>query len=169
MHQYSFEKLEVWQNARSFVKDIYRITMNFPGNEKFGITNQIRRASTSISANIAEGTSRKTPKDKLKFINISYSTGIEIKHYFNTGEILPKPTVADRLRAVKQHAEWSVEWKGERTGLLEMRQHYSNYFRGIPHFKDFKRKFLEVTTLQELESLIEETKQFYEELQSSVS
>ena len=81
MHQYSFEKLEVWQNARSFVKDIYRITMNFPGNEKFGITNQIRRASTSISANIAEGTSRKTPKDKLKFINISYSTGIEVINF----------------------------------------------------------------------------------------
>ncbi len=87
----------------------------------------------------------------------------EIKHYFETGEILPEPTIADRLLAVKNHAEWSVEWKGERPGLMEMRQHYSNYFRGIPHFKEFKTKFLQAVTLQEVQDLIEETKQFYQE------
>ncbi len=87
----------------------------------------------------------------------------EIKHYFETGEILPEPTIADRLEAVKNHAEWSVEWKGERPGLMEMRQHYSNYFRGIPHFKEFKTKFLQAVTLKEVENLIEETKVFYSE------
>lgn len=87
----------------------------------------------------------------------------EIKHYFETGEILPEPTIADRLEAVKNHAEWSVEWKGERPGLMEMRQHYSNYFRGIPHFKEFKTKFLQAVTLEEVENLIEETKVFYSE------
>ncbi|MFN3021254.1 tRNA dihydrouridine synthase DusB [Chryseobacterium sp. TY3] len=87
----------------------------------------------------------------------------EIKHYFETGEILPEPTIADRLLAVKNHADWSVEWKGERPGLMEMRQHYSNYFRGIPHFKEFKTKFLQAVTLQEVQDLIEETKQFYQE------
>ncbi|MGL6038076.1 MAG: tRNA dihydrouridine synthase DusB [Soonwooa sp.] len=87
----------------------------------------------------------------------------EIKHYFETGEILPQPTIADRLLAVKNHADWSVEWKGERPGLMEMRQHYSNYFRGIPHFKEFKTKFLQAVTLQEVQDLIEETKQFYQE------
>lgn len=76
MHTYSFEKLEVWQNARKFVRDIYKVTRKFPEEEKFGITNQIRRASTSITANLAEGTSGSTNKDKLKFINISYSTTI---------------------------------------------------------------------------------------------
>lgn len=81
MHTYSFEKLEVWQNARKFVKEIYKVTQQFPEEEKFGITNQIRRASTSITANIAEGTSRSTTKDKLKFINISYSTGIEVINF----------------------------------------------------------------------------------------
>ncbi len=86
----------------------------------------------------------------------------EIKHYFETGEILPEPTIVDRLEAVKNHAEWSVEWKGERPGLMEMRQHYSNYFRGIPHFKEFKTKFLQAVTLEEVENLIEETKEFYE-------
>lgn len=87
----------------------------------------------------------------------------EIKHFFETGEILPEPTVEDRLQAVRQHAKWSAEWKGERVGLLEMRQHYSNYFRGIPHFKDFKRQFLEVFSLGEMDELIEKTKEFYHE------
>ncbi len=87
----------------------------------------------------------------------------EIKHFFETGTLLRKPTISERLEAVRQHAEWSAEWKGEKTGLLEMRQHYSNYFRGIPHFKDFKRRFLEVFTLIEMEDLIAETAAFYQE------
>ena len=87
----------------------------------------------------------------------------EIKHFFNTGEILPEPTINDRLEAVRQHAEWSAEWKGERLGLIEMRQHYSYYFRGIPHFKDFRRKFLEVFTLEEMDGVIHEADSFYSE------
>ena len=87
----------------------------------------------------------------------------EIKHFFETGEILPEPTIAERLEAVKNHALWSVEWKGERPGIVEMRQHYSNYFRGIPHFKEFKKRFLEVFTLEEMDALIEETQFFYED------
>ena len=87
----------------------------------------------------------------------------EIKHFFKTGEILPEPTINDRLEAVRQHAEWSAEWKGERLGLIEMRQHYSNYFRGIPHFKDFRRKFLEVFTLEEMDGVIHEADSFYSE------
>lgn len=86
----------------------------------------------------------------------------EIKHFFESGEILPPPTIEDRLSAVRQHAEWSAEWKGEKTGLLEMRQHYSNYFRAIPHFKEFKKRFLEVSTLEAMDELIEETSEFYQ-------
>ncbi len=89
----------------------------------------------------------------------------EIKHFFETGEILPEPTVDQRLEAVRQHAEWSAEWKGERLGLIEMRQHYSNYFRGIPHFKEFRRKFLEVFTLEEMDEVIAEAADFYETYQ----
>ena len=85
----------------------------------------------------------------------------EIKHFFETGEKLPEPTISDRLLAVKQHAEWSAEWKGERLGLIEMRSHYSNYFRGIPHFKEFKTKFLQVLSLEEFYQLLEETEAFY--------
>lgn len=82
----------------------------------------------------------------------------EIKHFFATGEKLPEPTLADRLDAVKHHAEWSVEWKGEKGGLVEMRQHYGNYFRGIPHFKEYRTKFLQVLTMAEMYDLIEEVK-----------
>lgn len=90
----------------------------------------------------------------------------EIKHFFKTGENLAAPTISDRLLAVRQHAEWSAEWKGEKLGLIEMRQHYSNYFRGIPHFKDFRRKFLEVYTLEEMDAVIHETQEFYAEYQA---
>lgn len=92
----------------------------------------------------------------------------EIKHFFATGEHLEAPTISDRLLAVRQHAEWSAEWKGEKLGLIEMRQHYSNYFRGIPHFKDFRRKFLEVYSLEEMDEVIKETQGFYEEYQAQV-
>ncbi|MCI3937784.1 tRNA dihydrouridine synthase DusB [Chryseobacterium aahli] len=92
----------------------------------------------------------------------------EIKHFFATGEHLDAPTISDRLLAVRQHAEWSAEWKGEKLGLIEMRQHYSNYFRGIPHFKDFRRKFLEVYSLVEMDEVIKETQGFYEEYQAQV-
>ncbi len=92
----------------------------------------------------------------------------EIKHFFATGEHLDAPTISDRLLAVRQHAEWSAEWKGEKLGLIEMRQHYSNYFRGIPHFKDFRRKFLEVYSLEEMDEVIKETQEFYAEYQAQV-
>ncbi len=89
----------------------------------------------------------------------------EIKHFFQTGENLPKPTVRDRLLAVQQHAEWSVEWKGERPGLVEMRQHYNNYFKGIPHFKELKSRFLQALTLPELNELINEAKNQFENVE----
>lgn len=77
MYVFSFEKLEVWQNARMFILDIYRLTSKFPSNELFGITSQIKRSASSIATNIAEGTSRNTSKDKAHFLTISYSSAME--------------------------------------------------------------------------------------------
>ena len=62
----------------------------------------------------------------------------EIKHYFKTQELLPPPTVAERVEACKNHFEFSLRWKGEKLGVLEMRRHYTNYFKGIPNFKPFR-------------------------------
>ena len=59
----------------------------------------------------------------------------EIKHYVKTGELLPPPTIDERVDAAKRHLEFSIKWKGERLGIVEMRRHYTNYFRG---FRDIK-------------------------------
>ena len=82
MHEYSFEKLVVWQKARDFVSFIYEITKSFPKEEKFGLTDQIRRAAVSITANIAEGSSRTSKKDQAHFTQLSYSSLMEVLSHF---------------------------------------------------------------------------------------
>lgn len=81
MYQFYFEKLDVWQNARALAKDMYLLTAKFPDDERFGLTSQVRRATISISANIAEGMSRNTNKDKSRFINQSFSSAIEVINF----------------------------------------------------------------------------------------
>ena len=63
----------------------------------------------------------------------------EIKHYFATGERLAPPTIAERVAAAREHLERSIAWKGERVGVVEMRRHYGNYFRGLPGVKRFRQ------------------------------
>jgi tRNA-dihydrouridine synthase B len=62
----------------------------------------------------------------------------QIKHFFKTGEHLAPPTISDRVEAARQHLDQSLEWKGPRLGVVEMRRHYANYFRGLPHFKEHR-------------------------------
>ena len=78
MYKYSFEKLEVWIEAKEFTKTIYKSTTSFPDSEKFGLTSQLRRASVSICSNIAEGSTRNTPRDKAHFLTIAYGSTIEV-------------------------------------------------------------------------------------------
>jgi nifR3 family TIM-barrel protein len=66
----------------------------------------------------------------------------EIKHYVKTGEILPAPTIDERVSAARQHLRQSVKWKGEKLGVLEMRRHYTNYFRGYPNIKPYRSKLV---------------------------
>jgi len=75
---YSFEKLEVWHDARELTKIIYKITKGFPDDERFGITNQMRRSVISVSSNIVEGSYRSSGKDKSNFMTISYSSLMEL-------------------------------------------------------------------------------------------
>ena len=75
----------------------------------------------------------------------------EIKHYFATGELLPPPTIADRVEAVRLHLEGSVEWKGERHGILEMRRHYANYFKGVPNFKEYRKQLVTIDSYEGLQ------------------
>ena len=78
MHQYGFEKLNVWHNAKELAKQIYILTKDFPMEERFGIVSQMRRAAISISSNIAEGSSRGTNKDQSHFYTMAYSSAIEL-------------------------------------------------------------------------------------------
>ncbi|MDB5115973.1 MAG: tRNA-U20-dihydrouridine synthase [Mucilaginibacter sp.] len=80
----------------------------------------------------------------------------EIKHYFKTGEHLEKPTFAERIDACRTHLIKSIEWKGPKTGVFEMRRHYSNYFKGIENFKEYRMKLVTAGTLEELEDILHE-------------
>jgi len=79
----------------------------------------------------------------------------EIKHFFKTGEHLPAPTLHNRVEVCKTHLLKSVEWKGERQGILEMRPHYTNYFKGIPHFKETRMKLVTTDALNEILDTLE--------------
>jgi len=77
MHR--FKDLEIWKYSREFCTDIYSITSTFPDFEKFGLTNQLRRASVSIPANIAEGCSRSSNKDFSRFLEIAIGSAYEVE------------------------------------------------------------------------------------------
>jgi len=78
----------------------------------------------------------------------------EIKHYFKTGEHLPKPTLKNRVEVCKTHLQKSVEWKGEKLGLLEMRNHYANYFKGLANFKETRTKLVTFNSSAEVFSVL---------------
>jgi nifR3 family TIM-barrel protein len=80
----------------------------------------------------------------------------EIKHFLSTGKKLPAPSLQDKVAAVKKHLTLSIDWKGERKGIYEMRRHYTNYFRGIPHFKPFRNKLVQLDSSREIETLLDE-------------
>ena len=81
---YSFEKLEVYQLARKFKKEIKLISRTFPKEEKYELISQINRSSSSISTNLAEGSGRASNLDQAHFTNISYSSGLETIDHLNT-------------------------------------------------------------------------------------
>lgn len=77
----NFEDLTVWQKSHELVLEIYKITKDFPKEEKFGLVSQMRRAAISVAANIVEGFKRKGRKDKVNFYNISQSSLTELQYY----------------------------------------------------------------------------------------
>jgi nifR3 family TIM-barrel protein len=80
----------------------------------------------------------------------------EIKHYEATGELLPPPTMEERITTAKDHLKFSVEWKGEKVGIYEMRRHYTNYFRGLPNFKPYRTRLVESESYDELLTILDE-------------
>lgn len=78
---FSFERLDVWNKSLDLVELVYAFTKNFPSEEKFSLTTQIRRSAISAPSNIAEGTSRRTVKDRIHFLNMAYSSLIELVNH----------------------------------------------------------------------------------------
>lgn len=89
----------------------------------------------------------------------------EIKHYFKTGGHLPAPTLANRVEVCRTHLVKSVEWKGEKLGMLEMRNHYANYFKGIPNFKDTRIRLVTLDTLAAVLDVLDGIPAQFNELQ----
>ena len=80
----------------------------------------------------------------------------EIKHYLATGEILPAPTLAERIEVCKKHLRKSVEWKGPKVGIFEMRRHYTNYLKGLPGIKDYRARLVTLMEPAEIEGVLDE-------------
>jgi nifR3 family TIM-barrel protein len=79
----------------------------------------------------------------------------EIKHFVQTGQHLPPPTVAERVAVCRKHLGRSVAWKGPVLGILEMRRHYTNYLKGFPHVKELRTQLVTVKTMEEVNAVLD--------------
>ena len=82
----------------------------------------------------------------------------EIKGYLSTGKLRPPPSVEERVQVLMRHLDFSIRWKGAKLGILEMRRHYKNYFKGIPHMKEFRIRLQTCNYLEGIHQIIEEIK-----------
>jgi nifR3 family TIM-barrel protein len=85
----------------------------------------------------------------------------EIKHFLASGEFINPPTFQERLDAIEEHLNFSIQWKGEKVGIAEMKRHYGNYFKGIPHFKTYKSALVMANELEEVKGIITEIKTMF--------
>lgn len=85
----------------------------------------------------------------------------EIKHYFKTGTHLPKPNIDQRIEVCIKHLDFSIRWKGTKLGIIEMRRHYTNYFKGLDHFKDYRMRLVTSDSLEDIYSTLEEVRAHY--------
>ncbi|MBY0245403.1 MAG: tRNA dihydrouridine synthase DusB [Sphingobacteriaceae bacterium] len=88
----------------------------------------------------------------------------EIRHFFNTGKHLAGPTVAERVAACTTHLQKSIEWKGDKVGVFEMRRHYANYFKGLPDFKPYRMLLVQEENIQLLHEILAEVAHKYENI-----
>jgi tRNA-dihydrouridine synthase B len=91
----------------------------------------------------------------------------EIKHFMKTGEKLAQPNMNDRIDAAKNHLIWSMDWKGEHLGIIEMRRHYTNYFKGIHSFKEYKQRLVTTDDSNGLIKIFDESADVYADYQFS--
>lgn len=85
----------------------------------------------------------------------------QIKHYLNTGAHLAPPDIEQRIAACRKHLDFSIQWKGDVTGLLEMRRHYTNYFKGLDNFKPFRMRLVESLSYTAILTVLDEVSDYY--------
>jgi len=96
---HSYKELIVWQKSMDLAVAVYELTKNYPKEEVYGLTSQMRRCSVSIPSNIAEGRYRGTKKDYAKFLRIAYSSGAELETQINLSKRLPKTKLLNFSKA----------------------------------------------------------------------
>lgn len=85
----------------------------------------------------------------------------EIKHFIKTGQLLAPPIISERVRVCRKHLDFSIRWKGERTGIVEMRRHYASYFKGLENFKPFRMRLVTTESYIEIVDILEEVSARY--------
>jgi len=93
----------------------------------------------------------------------------DIKHFIKTGQHLPEPDIEERIKVCRIHLHKSIEWKGPKLGILEMRRHYANYFRGLPGVKAYREQLVTFETLAELEQVLQSMALTYKDVLSVAS
>lgn len=88
----------------------------------------------------------------------------EIKHFIATGNKLKPPSISERVEVTKRHLKLSLEWKGEKLGIFEMRRHYTNYFKRIPDFKSYRTRLVETADPELLFAILDEIKSQFSEI-----
>jgi four helix bundle protein len=116
---FEFRKLDVWKQSMEFVKEIYKVTKRFPGDEKFALVDQLRRAAISIPSNISEGSSRKSSRDFSHFLNIAVGS---------LNEVITQLGIAQMLNYINEKEFQQLEEKASRIHmmLLKLRSSINN-------------------------------------------
>ena len=92
----------------------------------------------------------------------------QVKHFFNTGQHLAPISIAERVEAAKRHLQMAIDWKGETLGVLETRRHYTNYFKGIPHFKEYRTKMVTSDDSKDVFNALDEVLKEFSDYQFTV-
>ena len=116
---FNFEKLETWQKAIAFADLVYEATRNFPADERFGLTNQMRRAAISVSSNIAEGSARNSKNDYARFLKVATGSLLEVVSQSFVGRRQGFPSVADFNKLYAAAEEQGKMLSGLRRAVLE--------------------------------------------------
>ena len=92
----------------------------------------------------------------------------QVKHFFKTKEHLPPPTIKDRVEMARRHLQMAIDWKGDKLGVFETRRHYTNYFKGIPHFKEYRLQMVTLDNASEVFEVFDQVASNFQEAEVSI-